>query len=108
MFIDSFDWDVNENLVPSRYYRSSFLGHATRTDLLNHFQDITKALPLTNLFQISKDGRNVNLNFFKELSANVNSNYSRSFIDIGICNLYMVHGSLKADKVTLRWGLKKS
>ena len=58
-------WDVNENLVGSRYYGSSFLGHATHTDLLNHFQDTTKELPLTNLFQISMDGLNVNFKFSK-------------------------------------------
>ena len=101
-------WDVNENLIRSRYYGSSFLGHATHTDLLNHFQDITKELPLTNLFQISMDGPNVNLKFFKEFSANFNSNCSRSLIDMGTCNLHVVHGSLKTDKVASGWGLKKS
>ena len=34
-------WDVNENLVQSRYYGSSFLGYATHMDLLNHFKYIT-------------------------------------------------------------------
>ena len=38
-------WDVNENLVRSRYDGSSFLGHGTLTDLLNYFQYITKELP---------------------------------------------------------------
>ena len=76
-------WDVNENLVRPRYYGSSILGHATHTDFLNHFKDITKELPLTNLFQIFLDGPNVNLKFFEESSANFNNNCSRSLIDMG-------------------------
>ena len=101
-------WDVNENLVRSRYYGSSFLGHVTHMDLLNHFQDITKELQVTNLFQISMDGLTVNLKFFKEFYANFNSNCSRLLIDMGTCNLHVVHGSLKTDKVASGWGLKKS
>ena len=100
-------WNVNENLVRSRYYGSSFFGHATHIDLLNHFKDITKELPLTNLFQISMNGPNVNLKFFEEFSANFNSNFSCSLIDMGTCNLHVVHGSVKAGKVALGWGLKK-
>ena len=101
-------WDVNENLVWSRYYGSTFLGHATHMDLLNHFQDITKDLPLTNLFQIFMDGPNTNLKFFKEFSANFNINCSCSLIDMGTCNLHVVHGSLNTDKVTSGWVSKKS
>ena len=59
------NWDVNKNLVRSRYYGSRLLGHATHTDLLNYFRDIIKELPLTNLFQISMDGTNVNSNSSK-------------------------------------------
>ena len=92
-------WDVNENLVWSRYYGASFLGHATHTDLLNHFKGITRELPLTNLFQIAMDGLNLNLKFFKEFSAIFNSNCLRSLIDMGTCNLHVVHGSLKTSKV---------
>ena len=46
-------WDVNENLVRPRYYGSSFLGHATHADLMNHFEDLTKELPLTIYFRYS-------------------------------------------------------
>ena len=101
-------WDVNENLVRSRYYGSSFLGHVTHMDLLNHFQDITKELQVTNLFQISMDGLTVNLKFFKEFYANFNSNCSRLLIDMGTCNLHVVHRSLKTDEVASGWGFKKS
>ena len=100
-------WDVNENLVRSRYYGSSFLGHATHADLLNHFQDITKELLLTNLFQIFMGGPNGNLKFFKEFSANFNSNCSCSLADMGTCNIQVVHRSVKTDEVASRRGLKK-
>ena len=100
-------WDVNENLVWSRYYGSSFLGHTTHTDLLNHFKDINKELPLTNLFQISMDGLNVNLKHFKEFSANFDYICSCSLINMGTCNLHLVHGSLKTGRTASGWGLKK-
>ena len=102
------NWDVNKNLVQSRYYGSRLLGHATHTDLLNYFRDIIKELPLTNLFQISMDGTNVNSKFFKEFSANFNSNCSHSLIDMETCNLHVVHWSLKTYEVASEWGLKKS
>ena len=38
-------WDSVENRVKVRYYNSTFLGHRTHTDLLNHFWSITNDLP---------------------------------------------------------------
>ena len=101
-------WDFNENLVRSRYYMSSFLGHATNTDLLNHLKDVIIELPLANLFQASMGVPNVNLELFEEFSANFNSNCSRSLVDMETCYLHVVHGSFKAGEVASGWGLKKS
>ena len=37
--------DPVENRVKVRYYNSTFLGHRTHTDLLNHFRSVTNDLP---------------------------------------------------------------
>ena len=61
-------WDLIESRVKVRYYDSTFLGRGTHTDLLNHFKSITNGLPSNRVYQVSMDGPNVNLKFYKEFS----------------------------------------
>jgi hypothetical protein len=61
-------WDTNSNQVCTRYYASSFMGHATAADLTS-FQEATKDLSFSKLLQISMDGPNVNKKFLKDLIA---------------------------------------
>ena len=62
-------WNVSENKVNIRYYRSSFLGHGTHQNLLSHFNYITKDLDHSHLHQISMDSPNANIKFHQEFSA---------------------------------------
>ena len=98
---------MNCNQVKSRYYRSSFLGHATHVDLLNHFNKIAGELQFSKLYQISMDGPNVNLKFYKEFLTSKQNETVHSLIDIGSCSLHVVHGSLKTGEEASDWKLKK-
>ena len=84
-------WDPIENRVKVRYYDSTFLGHGTHTDLLNHFKSITNDLPSNKVYQVSMDGPNVNLKFYKEFSRlNKEENY-HCLIHLITCSLHTVH-----------------
>ena len=69
-------WNDNSNTVNIRCYGSSFLGHATNQDLLHHFNNLTKDLDPTHLYQISMDSLIVNMKFlrsFRSTTKNVAS-----------------------------------
>lgn len=100
-------WDSVNERVQTRYYGSSFLGHTTYQDLTTHFVNLTSELPASKLYQISMDGPNVNLKFFKEFLSHHKSNCHHSLIDIGSCNLHIIHGSLVTGEKESGWGLKK-
>ena len=99
-------WNADSNQVQSRYLGSTFLGHTTHLDLLTHSRDLTKDLNPSKLYQISKDGPNTNLKFFNEYSNKSAETTLHSVINIGTCNLHIVHGSLQTGESASRWGLK--
>ena len=100
-------WDVNRNRVNVCYFGSSVLGHTTHEDLLTHFSDIVKGLEPPKLYQISMDGPNVNLKFHDEFTSSLTETVLHSLINIGSCNLYIVHDSLKTGEAVMEWKLKK-
>ena len=59
-------WD-KDNEVKVRYLGSTFFGHATAVDLVKQFEDLTKDLDPTKLYQISMDGPRVNLKFLNDI-----------------------------------------
>ena len=84
-------WDPIENRVKVRYYDSTFLGHGTHTDLLNHFKCIINDLPSNKVYQVSMDVINANLKFYKEFSRLYKEKNCHCLIDIGTCSLHTVH-----------------
>ena len=56
-------WDVNKSRAATRYFDSSFLGHATANDLQSSFTSLLNDQILSKIVQVSMDGRNINLNF---------------------------------------------
>ena len=100
-------WDKSENLVKVRYYGSSFLGHGGHNDNLNHFMSLNRSLKSEALYQVSMDGRNVNLKFFKEFAADFKEDNFPSLVDIGSCSLHIVQGAFKTGAEKSEWGLKK-
>ena len=100
-------WDDLDDSVKVRYYDSSFLGHGKHTDILNHFNELTKNLKSECLYQISMDGPNVNLKFFQEFSAKFKVENYHSLVDIGSCSLHIVHGAFRTGAEKSEWSLKK-
>jgi len=99
-------WDATCNQVKMRYFGSSFMGHGTSTDILQHFEDITKDQNPRHLYQVSMDGPNVNLKFHREFVEKRQENY-HSLINIRSCGLHVIHGSLGTGVDASNWGLKK-
>jgi len=61
----------------------------------------TRNLDQSHLFQVSMDGPNVNLKFFREFSTEFREN------NIGSCSLHILHGSFTRGAEKTEWNLKK-
>lgn len=101
-------WDTIENEVKVRYWNSTFFGHGRHQDLLQHFSEVTKELNPGHLYQISMDGPNVNLKFFKEFAKARKDDMLHTLIDIGSCSLHIVHGSFKTGAKKSNWNIKET
>ena len=53
------------------------------------------------------DGPNTNLKFFNEYSNKFAETALHFLINVGTCNLHIVHGSLQTGESASGWGLKK-
>ena len=91
-------WDPIENRVKVRYCDSTFLGHGTHTDLLNHPKSITNDLPSNKVYQLSMDRPNVNLKFYKE--------FSRLYKEENC--LHTLHNSFRTGVEATGWNVKKA
>ena len=88
-------WDTATSTVCTRFLDSKFLGHATADIMKENFVESVKCLQLTNLYQISMDGPNVNWKFHSELAEEMRDDYNCEFLNIGSCGLHVLHGSFK-------------
>ena len=59
-------WDVN-NRAQTRFWTSSFMGHASHKDILENFESCVEGLDVIRMAQVSMDGPNVNVKFLKVL-----------------------------------------
>lgn len=97
-------WNNELNKVATRYLTSTFMGHTTANDILDHFISGLSMLPLYKLLQTSMDGPNVNHKFLRELRAKLEvSADSPKLLDLGSCGLHVVHGSLQAGHKAANW-----
>ena len=83
------------------------MGHGIYTDILQHFDEITKDLNPAHLYQISMGGPNFNLKIYREFVQKCKDENYHSLIDIGSCGLHVIHGSLGTGVDDSQWGLKK-
>ena len=83
-----------------------FFGHSTSTDLLKHFADVLSGFDLPKNLQISVDDPNVNLKFLKGVKKEIEEAKLSKLMDIGSCNLHIVHGAFKSACEKTDWGLK--
>ena len=90
-----------------RYWTSLFLGHTRCDDLVAAFHNGLNELEETNMIQISMDGPNTNLKLLSEVQNQRQKNKLSSLIDIGSCNLYLIHGAFKTGSEKSSWDLHK-
>ena len=76
-----------------------FLRHATAADLL-------KKITLSKQIQLSMDGPNVNWKFLSDMKKEKEEAGSYNLVNIGSCNLHVVHEPLKSTKEATKWNLK--
>ena len=86
-------WNEGENKAPVWYWTSLFLGHTRFDDLLAAFHNGLNELEETNM--ISMDGSNTNLKLLSEVQNEHQKNKLSSLIDIGSCNLHLIHWAFK-------------
>lgn len=89
--------------VTSRYLGSTFMGHGTATDILEHFKTCTEKLNFKNVFQISMDGPNVNWAFHEKLQQHIKEEFDCQIMNIGSCGLHVMHGAFKHGCTASEW-----
>ena len=100
-------WDSEKEEAVTRYYSSKFLGHATATILLSTFLSAISKLDADKMTQCSMDGPKVNLLFYKNLVASRKKDEKKGLIDLGTCNLHVVHGAVKTGVNSTGWKVKE-
>ena len=98
---------ATDNTVKSSYLTSEFMGHATATDIMDHFDSsvFESGLNMENLVQVGMDGPNVNWCFFDKLKQKMNDDYDQGLINIGSCGLHTTHNAFKAGIKDFGWNV---
>ena len=100
-------WDSTRSRVETRYLTSTFLGHARSDDLLIAFLDCTRFLDESKILQVSMDGSWINWSYLKALGRRREEYKLPKLINIGICDLYVVHRAFKAGAEKTGWQYKE-
>ena len=87
-------WNQSTSRVSRRYWSRNLSGHNKVVDLKTCFNDSLDGINDSNIIQISMD-LNVNLSPYKDLVAKREELELPGFIDIGVCNLHIVHNAFK-------------
>ena len=81
--------------------------HCLSKDLLYHLKNATKSFYQNKLIQLSMDAPAVNLALFKTSSKERDNQHLPKLVNVGSCNLHVLHGAFqKGDEIT-GWKLKK-
>lgn len=101
-------WDSKSMKVETRYLTSSFLQHATASDLLYHFENALKSFPLDKVIQVSMDGPNVNWSFFRTLNQKIIVDETTpDILDLGSCSLHVLHGAFQNGHKKTVWNINQ-
>ena len=100
-------WSSAKLQVESRYLTSLFIGHGKTEDILRHYEEATKHLDQSKVWQVGIDGPNVNLSFERELRALRKEMNLPSLILLGTCGLHIVHGAFQTGAKETDWNFDK-
>jgi len=83
------------------------MGHATATVtyMLDKFNACVEKLNLAKLVQKSMDGPTVNWAFYEKVEADLKQNLKLLLLNIGNCNLHLVHGAFRDGANACGWDL---
>ena len=96
-------WNSEKCVTETRYFNSEFLGGAKAEAILEAFQKATAKLDASKLLQVASDGPNVNLKFLELHRDKRQFMELDPLVDIGMCGLHTVHGSLKTGVKAANW-----
>ena len=99
-------WSQEAKQVEVRYWDSQFLGHATSRDLLENFSKSLVVLDLSKIIHISVNGPSLNWCFYDEVVKNREEMELHQLINIGRCELHVIHGSFKTGIEVTDWNIK--
>lgn len=101
-------WCTDKNEVATHFYSSAFLGHSTSQDLIQAFKTELKDLNLKKLLQISMDGPNVNIKFFKDLQIDLSQSHDENdpvVLFMGTCGLHVINNAFKTSFYAAKWNV---
>lgn len=97
----------NADTVQSKYFDSSFLGHACASDLINSFEEkVEGRIGLVHMAQLSMDGPSVNWATFDKLQTKIENETSQKLINVGSCGLHQLHNSFKSAVNATTWDIQ--
>ena len=103
-------WDKETIQVQTCYFDSWFFKWPNADSILSKLLSSTSSLPEKNMLVLSVDGRNTNWSVFEKLNAHREKNELPQILEIGSCNLHVIHGAfqtgVKATGWELDWVLK--
>ena len=97
--------DTCKNKVQVHYWDSMFLGHETAADLLKKINDGLAGLDLSKKNQVSMDRPSVNWKVLWDMKIEREEAGLNNLVNIGSCNLHVVHGTLKSATEATKWYL---
>ena len=86
---------------------SVFTGCSTTDNVHETFQNGISEVDESQVMQVSFDGPNVNLTFFKKYASMEEEKELDPLMDVGTCGLHVVHNSMKAGAKVSEWELHK-
>ena len=94
-------------LVGTSYFDSAFLKRTNSHNLHDKLLESLSTLDLGKLLQVSMDGPNVNWDVLKLHSSYREQNECSKLINIGSCELHVLHGALRTGLMKTDWEINK-
>lgn len=88
-------WSKSKGKVMSNHLETYFLGHSTAAVIVKHLLAALDngGISMAFMLMLSCDGPNVNKTVFRSLNEKVKVDRNRPLIDIGFCNLHLLHNA---------------